>query len=89
MPHPDMVALVLDELDAEQFRDEFPELADETHIIIAGDRGWSALAGIVPTTVALGYAAGLTGHIGGTEPPRHIRLALLVAGHRKPGYIHD
>lgn len=87
MPHPDMVALVLDELDAEQFCDEFPELADETHIIIAGDRGWAALAGIVPTTVTLGYAAAMHPDIGGTETPRHIRLALMLAAHRLPNYI--
>lgn len=82
-----LVALVLDDLDAEQFRDEHPELADETIIIIAGNQGWAALNGIVPTTVTLGYAAGLTGGIGGTNPPRHVRLALTVAAHRAPAYL--
>lgn len=82
-----LVALVLDDLDAEQFKDEHPELADETTIIIAGNRGWSALNGIVPTTVTLGYAAGLTGHIGGTNPPRHIRLALTMAERHQPAYL--
>lgn len=82
-----MVALVLDELDAEQWIDEFPELADETLIIIAGNKGWSALNGIVPTTVTLGYAAAMHPDIGGTETPRHIRLALLLAAHRQPAYI--
>lgn len=82
-----MVALVLDDLDAEQWVEENPELADETIIVTAGAKGWNALTGIIPTTLALGYAAGLTAHIGGTNPPRHVRLALLLSAHRAPAYI--
>lgn len=82
-----LVALVLDDIDAEQFKDEFPELADETRIVIAGTQGWAVMHGVIPTTLSLGYAAALHPSIGGTEAPRHVRLALMLSAHRMPTYI--
>lgn len=89
----ELVALVLDDLDAEQWQDEHPDLAPNTRIIIANDRGWSALdevkptTGHIPSTVSLGSAAAMHPTIGGTDMPRWLRLALTMADHHRPAYL--
>lgn len=85
MPYEDrLVVLALHQRDADEWKREHPELADDVRIIIAGDKGWDALRGIVPTALALAPMAACTASIAGYEPPRHIRIALEVAEHRRP-----
>lgn len=93
MPTHDLVVLALDEIDAAMWRADNPELADAAHIICANGRGWDALRGlgqrmtVRPTTLILGEGAADAASIGGTEPPRAIRLSLQIAEHRRPAYL--
>lgn len=80
----DFVVLVLDARDADDWRHEHPELADSARIVVANGQGWGALRGIVPSALALGKAAARNANIGGTEVPRHIRLAIELAARRQP-----
>lgn len=79
----DFVVLALDARDADDWRHEHPELADSARIVVANGRGWGALRGIVPASLSLGRAAARNPNIGGTEVPRHIRLAVELAARRQ------
>lgn len=85
MPYEDrLVVLALHERDAKEWKREHPELAADARVVLANGRGWDALRGIVPTALALGEMAGADASIAGSEPPRHVRLALEVAEGRMP-----
>jgi hypothetical protein len=83
MPYEDrLTVLALHQRDADEWEREHPELADDARIVIG--RGWDALRGIHPTALSLGHAASQDMRIAGTEAPRHLRLALELAEHRRP-----
>lgn len=76
-----LTVLALHQRDADEWKREHPELADDARIVIGRD--WDALRGIHPTALSLGNAASAMASIAGTETPRRIRLALEVAEHRR------
>lgn len=79
----DFVVLALDARDADNWRHEHPELADTARIVVANGKGWAALRGIVPSALSIGEAAAKHVDIGGSWPPRSVRLALEVAERRR------
>lgn len=82
-----LVVLALTDFDAECWRRENPDLADEAHIIVANGRGWRALGGIYPTTLVLACDAARDGSIGGTRMPAILKFWLIGSELRMPEYL--